>query len=299
MGGIHFEGDGTVTIVTGTLDYGQGHWTPLAQLLTGRLGVPFERIRLVQGDSDRLIARRWHRWFEVDHGERIRGDRGERERRRKGPQVAAHVLEAGEGDIEFSAGRFTIAGTDRGIGIIDLAARLRAGADLPADVPSSLDVDHVHAASPSAFPNGCHVAEVEIDPETGVTEVVRYTMVNDFGTLVNPMLVEGQVHGGVMQGIGQALLNRRTTTTMANSSPAHTWTTPCRGPPTRRISGSEPRHPDEGQSGWRQGLRRGRLRRRAALGHERGDRRAFPARHPPHRHARDAAAGVDRASGCR
>ena len=89
---------------------------------------------------------------------------------------------------------------------MDLAARLRAGADLPADVPSSLDVDHVHAASPSAFPNGCHVAEVEIDPETGVTEVVRYTMVNDFGTLVNPMLVEGQLHGGVMQGIGQALL---------------------------------------------------------------------------------------------
>jgi carbon-monoxide dehydrogenase large subunit len=126
----------------------------------------------------------------------------------KGKVAASHVLEAGVADIEFGEGRFVIAGTDRSIGIMELARTLREAADLPPDAPQSLDVDHVHKSSPSAYPNGCHIAEVEIDPETGVIEVVRYTMVNDFGTLVNPMLVEGQLHGGVMQGIGQALMER-------------------------------------------------------------------------------------------
>jgi len=116
------------------------------------------------------------------------------------------VLEAGVADIEFSNGRFVIAGTDRSIGIMDLAERLRAGLDLPPDAPQSLDVKHVHRLSPAAFPNGCHIAEVEVDPDTGAVEVVKYSMVNDFGTLINPLLVEGQLHGGIVQGIGQALM---------------------------------------------------------------------------------------------
>jgi carbon-monoxide dehydrogenase large subunit len=99
-------------------------------------------------------------------------------------------------------------GTDRSVGIMELAEKLRSGLNLPPEVPQSLDVKHVFDQAPSAFPNGCHIAEVEIDPETGVTEVVKYTMVNDFGVIVNPLLVEGQLHGGVAQGIGQALMER-------------------------------------------------------------------------------------------
>jgi carbon-monoxide dehydrogenase large subunit len=105
--------------------------------------------------------------------------------------------------IEFASGRFTIAGTDRSIGVIELAARLRIGRDLPADAPKSLDVKLASEPVPAAFPNGCHVAEVEIDPETGVVEVVKYSSANDFGTVINPLLVEGQMHGGLVQGIGQ------------------------------------------------------------------------------------------------
>ena len=123
----------------------------------------------------------------------------------KGKQAAAHLMEASEGDIEFAQGRFTIAGTDRSIGIMELAQRVREG-KMPEGVPLSLDVDHATKDTPSTFPNGCHVAEVEIDPETGVTRIVRYFAVNDFGTVVNPMIVAGQLHGGVAQGIGQALM---------------------------------------------------------------------------------------------
>jgi carbon-monoxide dehydrogenase large subunit len=123
----------------------------------------------------------------------------------KGKRAAAHLMEAAEGDIEFANGRFTIAGTDRSIDIIELARRLRES-KMPEGVPASLDVDHTTEAVPSTFPNGCHVAEVEIDPETGIVQIVRYTGVNDFGTIVNPMLVAGQLHGGVAQGIGQALM---------------------------------------------------------------------------------------------
>jgi carbon-monoxide dehydrogenase large subunit len=123
----------------------------------------------------------------------------------KGKQAAAHFMEAAEGDIEFASGRFTIAGSDRSIGIMELAERLREG-KIPEGVPSSLDVDHATKDTPSTFPNGCHVAEVEIDPETGVVRIVRYAAVNDFGVVVNPMIVAGQLHGGVAQGIGQVLM---------------------------------------------------------------------------------------------
>ena len=198
MGGISFDDDGGVTITTGTLDYGQGHASPFAQVLADRLGVPFDRIRLVQGDSDKLIAGGGTGGSRsiMNSGAAIHEASGLVVE--KGRTLAADALEAAEADIEFSTGRFSVVGTDRGIGIMDLAGRF-AG---------ELDVEHVFEGCPSAFPNGCHVCEVEVDEETGVVEVVRYTMANDFGTLVNPMLVEGQTHGGVVQGIGQALLER-------------------------------------------------------------------------------------------
>ena len=211
MGGIRFDADGGVTIITGTLDHGQGHASPFAQVLTERLGVPFERIRLLQGDTDALVA-----------GGGTGGSRSIMTSGaaiweasdlviERGRQIAAHALEAATADIEFTrgqaGGRFSIAGTDRGIGIMELAEQLRAGTlALPEGVAPTLDVTHLHKEKASAFPNGCHVAEVEIDPDTGVVAVVRYAMVNDFGTMVNPLLVEGQADGGVVQGIGQALL---------------------------------------------------------------------------------------------
>ena len=124
----------------------------------------------------------------------------------QGRRIASVALEAALVDIEFHQGRFRIAGTDRSIGIMELAEKIRHGLPLPADCPQSLDVKHVSEVIPSAFPNGCHVCEVEIDPETGKIAIVRYVCVNDFGTVINPLLVEGQIHGGVTQGIGQALL---------------------------------------------------------------------------------------------
>jgi aerobic carbon-monoxide dehydrogenase large subunit len=205
LGKIVFEDDGSVKLITGTLDYGQGHATPFAQVLCAELGVPFESVKLEQGDSDI-----------VHTGNGTGGSRSiiasgtaivEASKLivEKGKRAAAHLMEAAEADIEFGHGRFTIAGTDRSIDIIELARRMRDG-KMPEGVPSSLDVDHTSQGVPSTFPNGCHVAEVEIDPETGIVQIVRYTGVNDFGTIVNPMLVAGQLHGGVAQGIGQALM---------------------------------------------------------------------------------------------
>jgi len=205
MGGIRFETDGTVTIITGTLDYGQGHASPFAQVLSQRLGIPFERIRLLQGDSNELIA-----------GGGTGGSRSAMNSGaaivlasdkviENGKKLAGHVLEAAAADIEFKQGRFAIAGTDRSIGILELAERLRGMKGLPADLPPTLDVKLAYDGAPSTYPNGCHIAEVEIDPETGVVEVVKYSAVNDFGTVLNPLMVDGQLHGGVVQGIGQAL----------------------------------------------------------------------------------------------
>ncbi|NEW90730.1 xanthine dehydrogenase family protein molybdopterin-binding subunit [Rhodopseudomonas sp. BR0M22] len=207
LGKIVFEDDGTVRLITGTLDYGQGHATPFAQVLSAFLGVPFDRIRLEQGDSDIVHSGNGTGGSRSITASGMAIVEASQKVIAKGKSAAAHLLETAEADIEFEAGRFTVAGTDRSIGIMELAQRLR-GTELPDGVPASLDVDHTTEGAPSAFPNGCHVAEVEIDPDTGVTRVVRYTAVNDFGTVVNPMIVAGQLHGGVAQGIGQALMEK-------------------------------------------------------------------------------------------
>src|SRR3954451_19712689 len=206
MGGIRFEPNGDVTIITGTLDDGQGHASPFAQVLSERLGVPFERIRLLQGDSDELLA------GGGTGGSRSMMNSGQAivEAAQKvvdqGKQIASHALEASPGDIEFKNGKFVVAGTDRAIDIMELARKVHAGMSLPPDGPQSLDVKHVSEGAPAAYPNGCHICEVEVEPDTGNIEVVKYTAVNDFGTIINPMLVDGQTHGGVVQGIGQTLL---------------------------------------------------------------------------------------------
>ncbi|NCY23791.1 MAG: xanthine dehydrogenase family protein molybdopterin-binding subunit [Alphaproteobacteria bacterium] len=198
QGELRFEKDGLVTIITGTLDYGQGHWSAFAQVLHSTLGVPFESVRLMQGDSDLLIAgggTGGSKSLMASGAAIVEASALVIE---KGKPLAAEALEAAVVDIEFSAGQFAIAGTDRTIGIMELAAKH----------PGKLDVRHVFEEAPQAYPNGCHLCEVEVDPETGIAQVVSYTTVNDFGVVVNPLLVEGQAQGGIAQGIGQALYER-------------------------------------------------------------------------------------------
>ena len=199
MGGIRFEDDGTVSLITGTLDYGQGHAAPFAQVLADQLGLPFESIRLRQGDSDELIV-----------GGGTGGSRSimatgaavvavSAEVKEKARALAAKNLETAVEDIEFIAGSLHVAGTDRQISLLELA---RSPEGRAGDLNAELAID----TPPSTYPNGTHVCEVEIDPETGVVTVERYTAVDDFGVMVNPPIVAGQVHGGVAQGIGQALM---------------------------------------------------------------------------------------------
>ncbi len=207
MAGITFDSDGMVTITTGTLDFGTGHATPFAQVLSDTLGVPIENIRLVQGDSDRLVAGGGSGGSKSIMHSGTAIVEAAAKVIEKGREIAGHLLEAAPSDIEFGRGRFVIAGTDRAISVMELARRLRENPDLRANAPRSLDVTHVSEGPGAAtFPNGCHVAEVEVDPETGLAELVKYCCVNDFGTLVNPMIVAGQLHGGMVQGIGQALM---------------------------------------------------------------------------------------------
>jgi carbon-monoxide dehydrogenase large subunit len=168
--------------------------------------VPFELIDLVQGDSDELLT-----------GGGTGGSRSimasgkaiieaSAQVIEQGRALAGHFLETAAVDITFEDGSFRVAGTDRTIPLLELAARTRTARGLPPDLPASLDAELISDTPPSSFPNGCHIAELEIDPQTGATELQRYTAVDDFGVLVNPMLVSGQVHGGVVQGIGQALM---------------------------------------------------------------------------------------------
>ena len=235
MGGIRFEENGDVTIVTGTLDYGQGHATPFAQVLVAQLGVPYDRVRLRQNDSDELVAGGGTGGSKSLMASGTAIVEASAKVIEAGRAAAAHVLEAAPADIEFARGRFVIAGTDRGIELIELAHELRERRDLPPDCPATLDITHVHKMSASTYPNGCHVAEVEVDPQTGNVQVVRYTMANDFGTVVNPMIVAGQAQGGVLQGIGQALMER---TAVDASGPSSDRLLPgllrCRARRTRR-----------------------------------------------------------------
>ena len=205
-GGVHFEADGRVTILTGSHDHGQGHGTTFGQIVATQLGVPFDKIRLMQSDSDQLVTGTGTGGSKSLMCSGTAFVEASAKVIEKGRIIASHMLEAGVEDIAFEAGQFTITGTDRSISIMDMAQKLNAGAGLPDDAPQSLDVDHVGTAGAATYPNGCHICEVEIDPETGITSVVRYSMVGDFGNVMNPIIVQGQVQGGVVQGLGQCLM---------------------------------------------------------------------------------------------
>ncbi|MCW5729392.1 MAG: xanthine dehydrogenase family protein molybdopterin-binding subunit [Alphaproteobacteria bacterium] len=204
---IRFGEDGLVHVLVGTQSNGQGHETGYTQLISHQLGVPIERIVIHQGDSDLIRTgggTGGARSLYAEGGAILGASEQVIE---KGRVMAGHLLEAAPVDIEFGSGQFRIAGTDRKIGILDVAAAARDPARRPKDLDGGLDSDAKITAQ-GTFPNGCHIAEVEIDPETGRVAVVAYHVVDDMGRVINPLIVEGQVHGGIGQGIGQALLER-------------------------------------------------------------------------------------------
>jgi carbon-monoxide dehydrogenase large subunit len=204
--GIEFNDDGTVSLLVGTQANGQGHETAYAQVLHQQLGVPFESIRIVQGDTRRIKSGGGTGGSRSLTAQGMAINDASDKVVERGKAYAAQHFETAVADISFDAGTFSVAGTDRRIEIIELAKIAKSMASPGEGIEGGLDAAAKHTLSAWTFPNGCHIAEVEIDPETGITTVERYNIVDDFGVIVNPMLVEGQVHGGVVQGIGQALL---------------------------------------------------------------------------------------------
>jgi carbon-monoxide dehydrogenase large subunit len=198
---------GSVEVLTGCHSHGQGHETTFAQLVSERLGIPIDTVSIVHGDTDKVqfgMGTYGSRSGAVGMSAIVKAlDKVEA----KAKKVAAFMLEAAEGDIEFKDGKFTVAGTDKSAawGEVTLNAYVAhkfTGAQLEPGLKEGAFYDPTNFT----FPAGCHICEVEIDPDTGRAEIAAWTAVDDFGTVVNPMIVEGQVHGGVAQGVGQALL---------------------------------------------------------------------------------------------
>ena len=228
--------EGRVELVMGTMSSGQGHETSFAQLVTEWLGVPFESIDYVAHDTDRVAAGGGsHSGRSMKLATTIIGKATD-DIIDKGRKIAGFLFETSEADIEFAAGRFRVAGTDREIGIFEVAGRRHAqgpaggfAGPLAAISDQTLPV--------ASFPYGTQVCEVEVDPETGAVEIVGYAAVDDVGRAINPLILHGQTHGGIAQGVGQALLENRATTTRRPGScwRRASWITRCRAPtPSRR-----------------------------------------------------------------
>ena len=198
---------GSVTVYTGAHTHGQGHETTFAQLVSDRLGVPYENVEVVHGDTERIP------FGMGTYGSRSLAVGGSAIAKAldkivdKGKKIAAHALEASEADIEFGAGEFRVKGTDRSVGFGDVALSAYVPHNYPLEeLEPGLDESAFYDPANFTFPCGCHICEVEVDPETGGTRIVRWTAVDDFGRVINPMIVDGQVHGGIAHGVGQALL---------------------------------------------------------------------------------------------
>jgi carbon-monoxide dehydrogenase large subunit len=203
---IRFNASGGVTVLAGTTENGQGHRTMYTQIVCDRLGVDPATVRVIEGDTRRLA------FGSGTGGSRVSAMGGSaavlaaRKVIDKGRKIAAHALEAAEADLEFRNGSYVVAGTDRSIAMVEVAKLAFAPARLPPGLEPGLSETGTHRAAEENFPNGCHLCEVEIDPDTGVVAIVRYAVVDDVGTVINPHIVEGQVHGGIVQGAGQALM---------------------------------------------------------------------------------------------
>ena len=204
---IRFSPTGAVTVLTGSQSQGQGHETTFSQLVADRLGVPIENVDIVHGDTGQV------QWGHGTYGSRSLAVGGSAivvacdKAIAKAKKVAAHLLEASEADIEFADGAFTVSGTDKSktIGEVIMAAMVPHNFPLD-EMEPGLDQRAFYDPKNFTFPAGCHICEVEVDPDTGATEIAAFTAIDDFGTIINPMIVEGQVHGGITHGIGQALL---------------------------------------------------------------------------------------------
>jgi carbon-monoxide dehydrogenase large subunit len=196
---IRFEDDGGVSLITGTQTIGQGHETTFPQILAHCLGIPNDRVRLVQGDTAAIRAGGGHGSSRATYMGGTAIFRASEEIVAKGRPIAASMLEAAEADIQFDDGAYSIAGTDRSVDLLDVAAKAR-------DAGTPLDTYHFWTREHMTFPNGTHVVEVEIDRGTGRVALVRHTAVDDYGVIVNPMIASGQAHGAIAQGSGQALM---------------------------------------------------------------------------------------------
>ncbi len=202
---VRVNADGSVSLFAGSTSMGQGNETAFAQILSERLGVPPERIQIFWGDTDALDAGRGNGGSgaaSVGGSAVLRATQRVIER---GRRIAAHLLEAAPADVELRDGRFTVAGTDRGVAWSQVARTAYQSRALPPGLEPGFSETAAFTPPAVTFPNGCHLCEVEIDPETGAVRVVRYSVVDDVGRMINPMLVKGQIHGGIAQGLGQGL----------------------------------------------------------------------------------------------
>ena len=206
-GEVRVHPTGSVTVFTGSHSHGQGHETTFAQVVAGRLGIPVENVDVVHGDTGRVL------FGMGTYGSRSLAVGGTAIVKAvdkvidKGKKIAAHLLEAAETDIEFRDGKFTVAGTDRSKAFGEVALAAYVPHNYPLDrLEPGLNETAFYDPTNFTFPAGTHVCEVEIDPDTGVVKVVQFCACDDFGNIINPMIVEGQVHGGVAQGLGQAML---------------------------------------------------------------------------------------------
>jgi carbon-monoxide dehydrogenase large subunit len=202
---VEFNDDDTLTAYIGNQHNGQGHVTTYTQVLSDRLGIDAEKIRVIQGDSDRVPTG-------MTGGSRAAPVGGAAmlgvadKVIEKGRQVAAQMLETAAVDVEYDDGTFAVAGTDRRMTLFEVARAARDPANLPEGIDEAgLDDAFTRVPEAPTFPNGCHVCEVEIDPDTGIVDIVRYSIVDDFGDCINPTMLQGQVHGGIAQGVGQAM----------------------------------------------------------------------------------------------
>jgi carbon-monoxide dehydrogenase large subunit len=207
---VRVNADGSVSLFTGSTSMGQGNETAFAQIVSDRLGVPPERIQVFWGDSDALGAGRGNGGsgaLTVGGSAVMRATERVIER---GRRIAARMLEAAPEDVALRDGRFTVAGTDRGVTFASVARTAYQPRQLPAGMEPGFSETAAFTPPAVTFPNGCQVCEVEIDPETGVVRIVRHAVVDDVGHMVNPMLVQGQIHGGLVQGLGQGLFEELT-----------------------------------------------------------------------------------------
>jgi aerobic carbon-monoxide dehydrogenase large subunit len=196
---LNLDSDGGVTLLIGSQSTGQGHATSYAQLIAERLDLPPDRIRVIQGDTDRIKSGAGTGGSSSIPVGGVSVDRAAKKLAEQIKEIAADALEASAGDLEIVDGTVRVAGTDRIVSFAELAG-------LPGGTPDKLRAADEFSVEPPTYPNGTHIAEVEIDPDTGKTSIVRYVVVDDFGATLNPLLLAGQVHGGAVQGIGQALM---------------------------------------------------------------------------------------------